>query len=56
MYLSVLATFALSFIIISASLVAGCVQAVANIDNKSNIMLHDHRLTNLMMQISLPKI
>jgi hypothetical protein len=36
----VLSAFALSFIIISASLVGSCVQATADINNKSNLMLH----------------
>jgi hypothetical protein len=36
----VLSAFALSFIIISTSLGASCVQATADIDNKSNLMLH----------------
>jgi hypothetical protein len=41
----VLAAFALSFVIISASLLASNVQATADINNKSNLMLHGSSLT-----------
>lgn len=41
-----LSGFAISFIIISASLLASNVQAIADIDNKSNIMSHESSFAN----------